>query len=360
MAKPGLLERLGPRIHRRPEPRLGIALAGAGAGLAVVGAIALGGDRLVAEGGGTGSKYPGLAISLLVVVLGVALNTIHRTGPLAAAGVAASATALVPLSFFLTYSDTSSRSGSPISFGTILFLSWVGWAAGYLLGPGRGHGLYLGAALIGVWLWMLEVTEHIFSFPTDLVFGFVSTGDPTSFGTGAASPGFDSAGGPSTHTIGSYTLAFAVAYLLAAQRLDRSDHRGIATGFTFAAVVTTVIGIALFSDDLEQVGTGLAYLIAGIGFAYLGAVGGRRLTTIVGGLLVFGGVTAIVADPFDTVQSFAIAEMTAGAAVVLAAHFITIAWHEPAETDPVLSRFYSGGSVQPSGPPPPPAGSVLG
>jgi MFS family permease len=207
---------------------------------------------------------------------------------------------------------------------------------------------------------VLEVTEHLFSFPTDLVFGFISSGDGSIFGNGTASPGFDTTGGPSSHTIGGYTLAFAVAYLFAAHRLDRSDRRGIATAFTFAAVVTTVIGIALFSDDLEQVGTGLAYVVAGIGVAYLGALGGRRLTTIVGGILVFGGATAIVAEPFETVQSFAIAEMAAGAVVVAAAHLIATFWHEPAETDPVLSRFYSGGSVQPSGPPPPPAGSVLG
>jgi hypothetical protein len=359
VAKVGFIERLGPRADRRPEPRLGVTMAAAGAALAVVGAIALGGDRLAGSSGAKGSQYPGLAISLIVVVLGAALTAVHRNGPLAAAGVAASATALVPLAFFLTYSDTPSLSGSPISFGTILLLSSVGWTLGYLVGPGRGHAFFLGAALLGSWLWVLEVTEHVFSFPTQLIFGFFST---ASFGdVGSSSSPFGTLGnGPSPETIGVYTLVFAGAYLVAAGMLDRRDHRGVATPFTFAGVITLIEGISLFADDLKQAGTGFAFLVAGLGLAYLGATAGRRLTNWVGGILVFGGTTAIVAEPFDTITSFAIAEMVAGAAVVIAAHIIATTLHEPAEVDPVLSRFYSAGSVQPSGPPPPPAGSVLG
>jgi hypothetical protein len=332
-------------------------MAGSGAALAVLGAVALGGNRLVGEGG-DGSQYPGLAISLLVVVLGVTLNTLQRTGPLAAAGVAASATAMVPLAFFLTYSD-SSRSGSPIAFGTILILATLGWLAGYLAGPGRGHGLYLGAALIGLWLWVLEATEHVFSFPTDAVFNFVQVGP---FGNGSDEVPFleNARTTPSLHAIGAYTLLFAAAYLTSAVLLDRADRRGVATPLVSGGVITLVVGIAFFADDLKQAGTGLAYLAAGLGLAYLGAVGGRRLTNIVGGILVFGGATAIVAKPFDTVEAFAVAEMAAGAVVVGVAHVIATTWREPAETDPVVSRFYSGGSAQPSGPPPPPAGSVLG
>jgi hypothetical protein len=356
VTRPGLLERLGPRAQRRPEPRLGITLAGAGAALAVVGAIALGGDRLVDDGSGNASQYPGLAISLIVVVLGVTLNTVHRTGPLAAAGVAASAAAMLPLTFFLTYSDSSSQ---PLSFTSILLLSTAGWIACYLLGPGRGHGLYLGAAAIGLWLWVLEAAEHLFSYPSTVLSGFLSSGDPSDVGF-AGGPGFDSTGGPSLHGVGGYTLLFAVVYLTAVLRLDRGDRRGVATPLTFAGVVTLVIGIALFSDDLQQSGTGFVYLVAGIGLAWLGATGGRRLTSVAGGVLVFGGASAIVSEPFDTVTSFALAEMAAGALVVVGAHLVAILWHEPTELEPVLSRFYRGGSVQPSGPPPPPAGSVLG
>jgi hypothetical protein len=75
---------------------------------------------------------------------------------------------------------------------------------------------------------------------------------------------------------------------------------------------------------------------------------------------VFLGLTVAVADPFDTATSFGFAEIIAGAVAIVLAHWVTTQFHEPAETEPVLSRFYSAGSTQPSGPPPPPAGSVLG
>jgi hypothetical protein len=136
--------------------------------------------------------------------------------------------------------------------------------------------------------------------------------------------------------------------------------RGLATPFTFAGVVTLIVGIASLSSDLEQVGTGVAYTIAGLLLTYLGASEGRRATNWAGAVLVFLGVTTVVADPFDTATSFGFAEIIIGAAAIVVAHWVATQFHEPSEIEPVLSRFYSAGSVQPSGPPPPPAGSVLG
>lgn len=348
----GLLDWVGVRAADRPQPRFGVSVAGAGAGMLVFGAVAIGGDQLVSgRGGGDGNQFPGLLITLAVVVAGVAITAIHRNGPLAAAGVTASAVALPPFLEFLTYSK-----GSAPSFDTILLLSCVGWTAGYLVGPARGHTFYAGAALLGVWLWFIEVTEHVFSFPTDFVLGgFLGSSSSDQFG-GATLANRS----PDANTVGAYTLGFSVVYLIAAQLLDRRNGRGLGTSFTFAAVVTLVLGISFVSDSLEQVGTGIAFGLAGLLLVYLGATGGRRATNWIGALLVFGGVTTIVADPFDTATSFGIAELVAGAIVILGAHWVTTQFREPSETEPVLSRFHSVGSVQPSGPPPPPAGSVLG
>jgi hypothetical protein len=80
----------------------------------------------------------------------------------------------------------------------------------------------------------------------------------------------------------------------------------------------------------------------------------------VGAILVFLGSTTVVADPFDTPTAFGFAEIIVGGLAILLAHWVTTRFHEPPEIEPVLTRFYSAGSVQPSGPPPPPAGSVLG
>jgi hypothetical protein len=43
-ARSSLLDRLGPRATRRPQPRASIALAGAGCALAVAGVLTLAGD----------------------------------------------------------------------------------------------------------------------------------------------------------------------------------------------------------------------------------------------------------------------------------------------------------------------------
>jgi len=346
VTKENVLDRLGVRAARRPEPRVGVSLAGAAAAMGVVGAVAIGGDQLVAPRGGSSSQYPGVFITLGVIVVGVALTGYFRRGPLAAAGVSASAIATLPFFVFATYS-----SGSTPQFATILLLSSIAWGVGYLIGPGRGHALYLSAFLFGIWLWFIEATEHVFSFPTDALSQIFS--NPVSNRFGGRS-------GPDANTIGAYSLCFAAAYLVLARVLDRRGRRGVATPFVVAGIVTLVVGITVLANELEQVGTCVAYAVAGVGLLYLGATEGRRATNWTGAILVFVGVTVIVADPFDSATAFGFAELAAAALFVLVAHVAADRWHEPAETDFVLSRFYRVGSVQPSGPPPPPAGSVLG
>jgi hypothetical protein len=358
VTKQGLLDWVGVRAARRPEPRFGVSLAAAGAGMLVVGAIALGGDQLVSDPSGDGSQFPGLLITFAVLVAGVALTAYYRFGPLAAAGVAASATALPAFLVFLTYSKTS-----PTPVNTILLLSFIGWTAGYLLGPGRGHNLYVGASLLGLWLWFVEVTEHLFSFPENFFFGLVraaSAGTTNNPSSSSSTFGIDGGNVPNANTIGAYTLVFAIAYLVVARVLDRREMRGLATPFTFAGVVTLVVGIASLSDSLDQIGTGVAFTIAGVVLLYLGATEGRRATNGVGAILVFLGITTVVVDPFDTPTSFGFAEIIVGAVAILVAHWVATQFHEPPETEAVLSPFHNVGSVQPSGPPPPPAGSVLG
>lgn len=356
VVKRGLVDWVGVRATRRPEPRFGVSIAAAGAGMLVVGALSLGGDQLFGTSSGDGSPIPGLFITLGVIVVGVTLTAQYRNGPLASAGVAASASALPAFLGFLTYSKSS-----PPSFGTILLLSCLGWAAGYLLGPGRGHNFYVGAALLGLWLWFVEVTEHLFSFPIGFLFGLAdaaTAGTIDSSSSSSIEVGVN--GGPSATTVGFYTVAFAAAYLVGAWLLDRREMRGLATPFAFAGIVTLIVGIAALSDDLQQLGTGFAYTLAGLALAYLGATEGRRAMTWVGAILVFVGITTIIADAFDTPTSFGFAEITIGVVAIMLSHWVATEFHEPSETDPVLSRFYNSGSVQPSGPPPPPAGSVLG
>lgn len=354
VVKRNLLDWIGPRADRRPEPRVGIALAGAGAAMLVFGALVISIDQLVATDGDEGSQYPGLFITLGVVVVGVTLTARFRHGPLAAAGVAASAVALPPFVFFLTFSESS-----PPSFNTILFLTTAGWLAGYLLGPSRGHSLYLASALVGVWLWFLEVTEELFSFPVDFLSGLAVNASGDVIG-GTPATSFDTNASPDATNIGVYTLGFAVAYLIIARVLDRRDKHGMATPFAFAGIVTLVIGIAALGDELETLGTGIAFAVAGLVLCYLGATEGRRATNWVGAVLVFVGLSNVLSEWFDTPSSLGLAEIVLGLGVIAVAQWVVAQFRERPETEAVLSRFYRVGSTQPSGPPPPPAGSVLG
>src|SRR3954453_19712684 len=118
--KRNLLDWVGERARRRPEPRLGIAMAAAGSAMLILGALVISTDQLAPsdESGEVGSQSPGVLITLAVIAAGVARAVRFRQGPLAAAGVVASAVALPPFLFFLTFSESS-----PPSFNTILLLS---------------------------------------------------------------------------------------------------------------------------------------------------------------------------------------------------------------------------------------------
>ena len=344
VTKPGLFARLGGRTAGRPAPRFGVGLAGAGAAMGVLGAVLIGGDQLAGTNGGGSRQIPGMLITLGVIVLGVILTARWHDGPFAAAGVAASAIAVVPFFVFATYS-----SGSVPPVATILFLSWVSWAAGYVVAPGRGHPVYLAAALVGLWTWVIEATQHVSSLPA---FAVGSALDPTErLGLRAA---------PDLTAIGNYSLAFALVYLVAGRLFDGNGKHGVATPLMGTGIVILIVGIVALSPDLEQVGTGVALWLAGLVLLLLGATQGRRGTNWIGAILVFIGVSVVLEKPFDTATALGFAELWAAAVVVLLAAITSVQFREPSELDPIPSRFYSGGSVQPSGPPPPPAGSVLG
>jgi len=347
--RPSGLDRLGARVNRRPEPRFGTALAGAGVALVVLGALTVGGDN--AGDGGTGSRLPGILLSLAVVVAGYALSFRARTGALGAAAVAASALALPVFIGFLTFDNDQVP---PLPFDTILLLSALVWAASYVISPARGHNLYLGAALLGTWLWLLEAIEGLLSYP------FRTAGSLFSLSTDNPFLGTRSA--PDQHTVGGITLVLAVASLVAGAVLDRRGRAGIATPFMFVGLVQLAIGVALFSDEWKQPGEGLAAVLLGLVVIWMGAIAGRRLTTWTGAAAVWLGLLLLIDEVLgDSATAVGVAAMVSGIALVAVAHFVSSAWQEPDEVTPGPSRFrYKGGSTQPAGPPPPPAGSVLG
>lgn len=328
------LDSLGARGSRRAEPRASIAIAGAGCALAVLGALVIAADTGASDG--DFNRAPGIVLSALIVAAGFFTLAAVRQGPLATAGVAAAALGVPPLVFFLTFDQGGFP---PYSTNGILIASTVAWLGAYAVGPGRGRPFFLGAGLLGFWLTILQLTEHVFEAPFGFLGGFRSSSS-TSFGDSTGAIGgssFDSGtNGPSFHvpdptTLGLISLGLGLAYLLACRRLDKRGHHGVATPFALATLPTLFAGTLFMADDLEQAGTGLLALVIGAALAWHGASVGRRVTAWLGGAATAIGAGVFLGDMTDDATVGGMLFMAAGIGLVAAGHGIALALGEPDE-----------------------------
>lgn len=338
-----------PRWSSRPQPRFGNTIAATGSALAVVGVLVLAGDQLGDDGepfaNGGGSAAPGVLLSALILAAGLLLVARSRTGPLATAGVVSAAVGVPSLLFFATWSSDEIVGSS--SADIILGGSTLAWAALYFVGPWRARPLFLGLALVGLWLFTMKQVQGDFSF------------DP--FGQGEGSPF-----GSSFSDLGAVSLGFGTVYLLVTFPLERRGYHGIATPFVPAGIVALVAGVALLSPDLEADGTGALLVALGTGLALVGAIGWqRRFSMWLGGIGVFVGASTLLGNnAHDSATALGIASIAVGIGVVALAYAVAQQWNEPPETEqgewfPRRGR-YRGGSTQPSVPPPEPAGAERG
>ena len=327
-------------------------------------------DPLVDTDGGDPNRWPGLVASLLLLAAGYALLALAKHGPLATAGVVASALAVPPLLFFATFTESDFP---PFNVDVILGLSAVVWLASYLVGPGKGHALYLGAGLFAAWLFVLEAVEGVFSAPFDLIsafaFGFNPGFDPGSsaevdpfgadpFSEGPINPSdpFNSSdlpGLPDPATLGGICLVLAAAYLVTAAILDRRGRSGMATPFTVAGIVIAPVGLLFLTESFGNLGSGVAFTLLGIAFAAGGAMATRRWTTWFGGVLVVQGLAVIGSELVGddaSATTVGLVLMALGLVAVAAAWAVGAFLHEPHETEPGPSTF----GKRPPGPANPP------
>lgn len=327
---PGLAARLGERAVRRPVPRLGVSLAGAGIALAVVGVLVWGGDYLTGPhggGGGGGSssrRLLGVALSLAVVAAGYALVVLRRRGPLASAGVAASALGVPLLLGFLTF-DTSAggRSALPFSLDAVVLVSVLVWLVSYLAVPGaRGHSSYLGLAAVAIWPYLVDKAEPSTFSLTPFLRVLISS--DAFFGSQGADPDWT--------TVAVLSLFFGFGYYLAAGLLDRSGRPGPAVPLVVAGFLATATGIAAAAVNLHAIGTGILLIAVGVILAGYGARAGRRFTTWVWSAGVALGATMIIAKLAGHNDAAAgVSLIMAGAVLVLAGHVLAGALREPDE-----------------------------
>jgi hypothetical protein len=326
-----LAERLADRLAARPAPRFGISLAGAGVVLAILGVLIWGftyifeapGGIFTGEGGGTagGSRhYLGGVIALVVVAIGYALAIVAQRGPLATAGVGASAIG-VPIALeFLTF-DLKSNGGQVVNFDAVTWISIVVWLVSYLFVRGaRGHSFYLGLAALMVWNYAVDKAA-----PTALSrltsVGQAAIGGDTGFGAGPLDLG----------TVAGVSLTIGLLYYVIAWALDRSGRQGAAVALVLVGFPAVALGIAALIPDLKQVATGLVLLVVSLLLVAYGARYGRRFTTWVWALGAAGGAVTImlkaVAD--DGGVTVGVSFITLGAIFVVVAALVAKLANEP-------------------------------
>ena len=356
---------LGDRSIRRPEPRLGIGLAGVGMLMVVFGVVVWAGDHAAraASDDGEADTTLGIILSLVVIAAGMGLLFRFRSGPLANAGVVASALGVPLLMGFATFDDPATSSSGfgdeatpvfalPFSIDAIALFSIAAWLVAYLWVPhARGRTFYLAATTVFTWLYLAEKVEegaagYLALLPFSVFFRPLES-VASEFGTEEE---FFSL--PDAATIGWISLLVGLAYYGAAVALDRRGRRGAATPFLAVGAVVVPVGIAHLGGDLEAIGCGLLLVLVGSGLAYYGALQGRRFTTwgwcagaALGVLLIAGDLSG------DSSAAFGIAAILLGAGVIALAQVIASNLAEPDEMTPGPSTFDRGPKLPPGAPP---------
>jgi hypothetical protein len=295
-----------------------------GVGLAVVGVLVWGGDFLAggggggSVGGGSSRQLLGIALSLAVVVIGYTLAVRRQRGPLATAGVVASALGVPVLFGFLTVDSGGGTSGLPFSLDAIVLVSVLVWVVSYLFVPGaRGHAFYLGLSTALLWVYVLDKAAPELFSPASLFFGF----DPFQS---------DRPPGPDWATVAALSIMFGALYYLVGFTLDWRGRAGAAVPFAISGFVAMAVGIAAASADLHEIGTGIVLIVVGLGLGAYGARSGRRFTTWAWSAAVALGVAVIVGKAAgNNAAGGGIALIVCGVGLVVGGEVLARSLHEP-------------------------------
>jgi hypothetical protein len=315
-----MADRLGSRVLRRPLPRFGTSLAGAAAALVLIGLLiwSLGylteglnldfSDNGDLSTGGTGRRFLGALLFLVLAGVGYTVVVLRRRGPLATAGIVSGAVAVPLVLIFLTFDIGNIVRGElPFNLDAVYIVSIIVWLGSYFLVPGaRGRSFLLGSAAAAL------------SAYVALKAGSDSFGR-TAFST-VSGDGFDTGGTDSLAAVG---LIFGVSYYVIAAFLDKQGRHGAAVAMAYAAFGTTVAGVIAAAPSFDQVGTGILLIVLGIALTWYGGRFGRRFTSwawAVGFVIGIGLLVAKAAP--DSYTAAGIMFVIIGAAVAAIAHVV--------------------------------------
>lgn len=308
------LAAMGDDARRRPEPTLRGSVVAAAAVLAVAGLLAFALDA-----------QDGDRVNVLGVVLGLfaagaghgALVTLPAS--VRPAGITAVVLGtLMVIAFVFQDVDAASLP---------LFVAIVAFGVQWVAGPARGASTLLTLTLLGIWAFLLDAVA----------------GDPSGPANAVT---FDEVGVPGSDTVlggddaVSYLSLFMGIVLLSGVRaLDRRGFRGTATSLVIVGDVAFVAGVLGVAGTFDgDTAAAFLVLVGSLVLAFVGAGGGRRFTTWLGGLGVLAGLVGLLstaANPDSATQFGAIA-LIFGAGIVTVAAFVPTE-EPPGSTDPTPS-----------------------
>jgi hypothetical protein len=327
-------QRLGARLVRRPEPRFTIALAAAGAALALVGVLLWSGgyfadgldinfnvDSGTPTTHGESRRFLGAGLSFVVALAGYALVIIRRRGPLATAGAVAGAIGIPLTMIFLTLDVGGIFSGQfPINLDAVYLVSILAWLASYLFVPGaQGRSFYLGLAA-------LNLATYV---------GYKAAGNALlQSAASTVNSGGLTTGGSSTDSLGAVSLVFGLIYYAIAAFLDKRGRTGAAVALVVAGFFVTVTGVVSLAPSFGLAGTGVLLIILGAVLGWYGGFFGRRFTTWVWTAGVPLGVVLIIAKISPNNYTAAgVSMIVIGTIVAVAAYLLSSAVHEPPDIE---------------------------
>ncbi len=304
-----LLDRLGWRAERRPEPGFAHTLGAAAAAFLVFATFFL----IIEITGSDDPTLVGVALNAILFVGAFVLGS-QQSGPVRSAAVTVMVLTVPIIWFFLFLGNGGSGDGD---LRGIYLLALATYAVLYLLVWTKGRAIFLGLALLILFSWVVwEIDSGQNQLPFQDQISSQTGGTPFDSGDSFGS-------GDNTDATSTAALVIGLIYLAAAAALDRKKLAGAATPFIAVGGIATVAGAVALVGDSSAIAGGLTLAVSG---AVVGLVGGlgtdRRFSTWFGVLMVFLGLTIVVADTADSNLGFAGFFAVLAIVIAAAANFV--------------------------------------
>jgi hypothetical protein len=329
--------RLGERTVRRPEPAFAHVLGAAAGAFAVVAIVAF-----VVEVSSSDPTAPGVGFDAALAVLAFVLG-FRAPGPLRSAAVTILVLAIPVTWFFALFGDGG---GGRDEIRGLYLLTLATYLVLYLVGWTRGRAVLLAGVLVFFAAWVTFEfagdSASVFPFQDQVstpfsVPGSTSGSGGTSFGSSGTSVTVN--GSSTNDDAATAALVVGVVFLVAGAVLDRRGLAGAATPFIGVGAVEAIAGSISLGSGNGTLAAGLLAAAAGALIGVIGARGqGRRGSTWLGVLTVFGGLVAVLVDIAPS-SAAAIGGIALGFAVGLGALAV---WLAPRLGEPDDSGMRSG------------------